>query len=366
LAFRETETVSSRDLVELLDGMGCDYYSNTSVLCTFFGGALPASELYRALPVYADVVRNPRLSPDWLEESRLACLQEVEALEDDLPGKVMQRLKMLQYGEPWGRQAEGTVESLRCITIDEIRDFVRSHYDSEGAIISVAGKFDFDELRDCVGQLFDGWTSQASHPPGEILPSVTGSEHISFPSQQTHIGIAWPGLPYSDESWHLARCAAGVLSDGMSSRLFREVREKRGLCYSVAANCHAVPGRGACFAYCGTTTEYSQQALDVIIGEIVRLQSGITEDELRRLKTQVRSGLIMQQESCRSRAGTLVNDSLLLGRLRSVDELSERIESLTLDEMNIYLSQNPAGPFNLVTLGEQPLELGSAVSTANA
>ncbi len=366
LAFRETTTINSRQLVERLDGLGCDYYSNTSVLCTFFGGALPASELYAALPVYADVVRNPKLGTQWLEESRLACLQEVEALEDDLPGKVMQLLKTLHYGDPWGRLPEGTAGALQSITLQEIRDFVAAHYSPQGAIISVAGKFEFDELCQRIGELFGSWDNPAAVPGQEALPSETGSAHISFPSQQTHIGIAWPSLAYSDENWHLARCAIGVLSDGMSSRLFREVREKRGLCYSVMANSHAVPGRGACFAFCGTTTEFAQQALDVMLAEINRMQEGVTADELRRLKTQVRSGLIMQQESCRGRAGTLVNDSLLLGRLRSVDELSERIAATTLEEMNEWLALNPFGPFNLATLGEQPLEPDRAISTGNS
>lgn len=363
LAFRETESLDSRQLVETLDGLGCDYYSNTSVLCTFFGGALPASELYAALPVYAEVVQRPRLASTWLEESRAACEQEIEALEDDLAGKVMSRLKMVRYGDPWGRLPEGELAAVQSIRLDEIRSFVSQRYRPEGAIVAVAGQFSFPELRDRIGELFGDWRSASEDrsPAPASRPDLP--RHMAFPSKQTHIGLAWPGLPYRDPDWHVARCGIGVLSDGMSSRLFREVRERRGLCYTVMASCHAVPGVGATFAYCGTTTEVAQEALDVILSEVRRLQQGISADELERIKTQVRSGLIMQQESCRARVGSMVSDILMLGRLRSVDELSQKIHGLTVADVNRFLAAHPPGPFDLVTLGEQPLEMDRAIPT---
>ncbi len=365
-AFRETKTLSSRELVETLDLLGCDYYSSTSVMCTYFGGALPAVHLDQALPVYADVVMNPRLSEEWLEEARMSCIQEVESLEDDLPSKVMSLLRMHHYGDPWGRIPEGTVDSLETISLDEIKQFVSRSYVPRGTVIAVAGQFDFEKLRDQIGTLFGAWKNPAGESTNGFVTALTGLEsHIPFPSKQTHIGIAWPGVAYDDDDWFLARGAVGVLSDGMSSRLFREVREKRGLCYSVMASCHAIPGRGSCFGYCGTTTEAAQQALDVMLAEISRLQDGINEDELRRLKVQVRSGLIMQQESCRSRVGTMISDWLLLGRLRPVDEPGRRMEAITVDQMNRYLTAHPAGPFQLVTLGETPLEIARAVPTTH-
>jgi len=367
LAFRETESLSSRELVETLDLLGCDYYSSTSVMCTYFGGSLPAIHLAQALAVYADVVRNPKLSPAWLEEARLSCLQEVESLEDDLPSRVMSRLRMMEYGDPWGRVTEGTTESLQQITLDEIRKFVFDQYAPQGTIIAVAGQFDFESLRDLIGSLFGDWKNPATTAGGPTsLATAELEPHMEFPSKQTHIGLAWPGEPYDSDDWFRSRCAVGVLSDGMSSRLFREVRERRGLCYSVMASCHAIPGRGSCFGYCGTTTDAAQQALDVMIAEITRLKEGITPQELARLKVQVRSGLIMQQESCRSRVGTMISDWLLLGRLRPVDEPGRRIAALTVEQINSYVSDHPAGPFNLVTLGETPLGLTGAIPTTQA
>lgn len=362
LAFRETVNLDSRQLVEALDGLGCDYYSNTSVLSTFFGGALPAEDLGRVLEIFADVVRRPRLDSRWLEESRQTCLQEIEASEDDLAGKVMSRLRLEHYGDPWGRRAEGTASSVGSISLEQIRRFVATRYIPAGAIVAVAGQFEFDWLRDHVGALFGDWSgpqADAAATAGSVHEA--GAVHLPHASKQTHIGIAWPGLAYSDPEWPLMRSAIGVLSDGLSSRLFREVRERRGLCYAVSASCHAVPGQGACFAYCGTTTEAAQEALEVIVAEIEGLKHGITADELRRLKVQVRSGLIMQQESCRARVATLISDQLLLGRLRAVDELGRQIEAITLDQLNGFLAARDFGPFHLVTLGEHSLELDRAV-----
>jgi predicted Zn-dependent peptidase len=118
--------------------------------------------------------------------------------------------------------------------------------------------------------------------------------------------------------------------------------------------------------YCGTTTDNAQQSLDVLVEQFQLLSRGISEEELQRLKVQIRSGLIMQQESCRARVGNLAGDVLHLGHVRTLDEVSERINGLTTAGINEWLRAHPPGPFDVVTLGEQPLELRDGIPTASA
>lgn len=365
MVFRGGGEYDNRGLVEKLESLGCDYFSSTSIYHSFFGGAMPATGLLEALGVYADVLRRPQLPEDQLEDGRMTCLQEIHSLEDDLSSRVMLELRRRFYGDPLGRHAEGVIEHVNQIALADIRSFYASCYQPRDAVIAVAGKLEWPQLLDRVTALFSDWTGRpVSDPP--TVPPEHGVCHIPFSSHQTHIGIAWPCVPYNHPEYYLARGAVGVLSDGMSSRLFREVRDRRGLCYTVSANLHSLRTEGSVVCYCGTTTDNAQQSLDVLVEQFQLLSRGISEEELQRLKVQIRSGLIMQQESCRARVGNLAGDVLHLGHVRTLDEVSERINGLTTADINEWLRAHPPGPFDVVTLGEQPLELRDGIPTASA
>jgi predicted Zn-dependent peptidase len=142
----------------------------------------------------------------------------------------------------------------------------------------------------------------------------------------------------------------------MSSRLFTEVREKRGLCYTVYAMCHTIKNHGCVLTYAGTTTERAQETLDVMLAEIRRLGDGVLEEELKRLKARIKTGLIMQQESSSSRSVSMASDWHLLGRVRTLEELSDLLDQVNTEAINDYLSANPPGQFKVITLGQQALD----------
>jgi predicted Zn-dependent peptidase len=152
------------------------------------------------------------------------------------------------------------------------------------------------------------------------------------------------------------------MSDGMGSRLFTEVREKRGLCYSVAASCHTLKDRGSVLCYAGTTTDRAQETLDVLVAELRQLSQGIHADELARLKARIKSSLIMQQESSTSRSGSIAGDWYYLGRVRTLDELAAIIDGLTCESINRYLAANPPSDLRYVTMGQRALEIPDGIS----
>ena len=152
----------------------------------------------------------------------------------------------------------------------------------------------------------------------------------------------------------------------MSSRLFSEVREKRGLCYSVFATSHTLREHARLLCYCGTMARRAQESLDVILAELDRMSQGVEQDELHRVKTKLKSKLIMQQESSASRSTAIAGDWYHLGRLQTVAELSARIEAINLDDVNRYLADNPLSPSAIVTLGSEPLETPDGISPSPA
>jgi len=355
MILRGSGDLTNRQFIEALEFNGVDHSSNVSVYNTNFGGSMLASQLHDTLALFATMLRQPLLPDDQLEDGRQVCFMEVAALEDELARRAILELRSRFYGDPDGRSCEGSFDSLKSITIEDIKSFHEQHYRPDETIVSVAGKFDWDALKDHVGSLLGDW---ASKPAATIhaTPPTRENHHISFPSEQTHIAIGYPALPYSSDDYFLNRGSVGVLSDGLSSRLFTEVREKRGLCYTVSASYHSLRDQGQVVCYSGTTTDRAQETLDVLIEQLTLLEKGIDEAELRRLQVQVRSSLIMQQESCRARAGAIAGDWMHLGRVRTLDEINDKISGLTVESVNQFLANQPPRDFVVVTLGAQSLE----------
>ena len=352
---------TNRQFVEALEDLGVDHSASVSNSHTSYGAAMLSTNLYEALTIHADLVRRPQLPPQQMPEGLQVCLQELRTIEDDLSQKMLIELRARHYPDPWGRSAYGTAESLSQTTMQHIREFHRNSYSPNGTIIGVAGKLDWPRLREQVDELFGDWEESAEQ---EIKETHANQEyfHIQHDSSQTHIGVAYSSVPYNSPDYYQARGAVGVLSDGMSSRLFTEIREKRGLCYSVFAAKHSLRDRGCVLCYAGTSTERAQQTLDVLIAELQRLSEGIQQDELDRLKARVKSALIMQQESSRARAGSIATDWFLLGRVQTLDEVGSLIDGLTCRSINDYLAKHPPAEFNVVTLGAQPLEMPRGIS----
>jgi predicted Zn-dependent peptidase len=362
---RGSGDLNSRQCLEALEELGADCSASVSTTHTNYGGKMPARSICDVLSIYANILRRPHLPNDQVEDGRQVCFQEIRSLEDELSQLTMMELKRRHFPEPLGRSAYGTMESVAAITLADIREHVEKTYRPNGLIISVAGNIQWEPLRDHVEKIMGDWQPQPDDPI-TLVQAIGGVHHIPHDSNQTHIALAYPSVPYQHEDYFLARGIVGVLSDGMSSRLFTEVREKRGLCYTVFASLFCLKKLGCVVCYAGTSADRAQETLDVIVSELDRLGQGIGIDELNRLKVQIRSSLVMSQESSRARAAAIAGDWYHLGRVRTLDELNDRINALTVDQLDDYVRRSPARDFNLVTLGPQPLEAPFGVSASPA
>ncbi len=288
-------------------------------------------------------------------------LQELRAVEDEPSQKAMLELRRHVYGEPWGRPSHGEIEAVEAISEGDIRRAYEAGFRPNGAIIGIAGKVDWPRLKDAVGRLFGDWRPRVEQPPASNS-HLERRRHIEQESNQTQVAIGYPSVPYRDPDYFQASGAVGVLSGGMSSRLFSEVREKRGLCYSVYASYHTLKDRAAVLCYAGTSADRAQESLDVTLGELTRLAEGIRPEELERLKARVKSNLIMQQESSSARSSAIARDWYHLGRVRTLDEVSSLVDGLSCQSINDYLAAHPPGDFTIITVGPQALEAPLGIS----
>jgi predicted Zn-dependent peptidase len=361
MALRGSGPRDSRQFVQDLENLGVERGESVSTSHTSFGGATLAKNLVPALEIMTDLIRRPHFPDDQLDAARLVAIQELRAIEDEPGQKVMLELRRHQYPEPWGRSSHGELPALEAIGLSDVQSYFAQHYHPNGTILGVAGHFDWERLKDQVGRLFSDWK-----PRKEAEPSTGNAfskrEHMHHESNQTQIGIGFTSLPYRHPDYFQAWGAVGVLSGGMSSRLFTEVREKRGLCYTVYATMHTLRDRGSVLCYAGTSSERAQETLDVTLSELVRLAQGIESDELSRLKARIKSSLIMQQESSSSRSGAIARDWYHLGQVRTLDEVGALVDALSCESINGYLAAHPPGDFTIVTLGPQPLEVPVGIS----
>lgn len=355
LVYRGAGPMDSRTLNDRLDGLGLQRHSMVSSGHTSFGGALLGDNLLEAVKLHAEILQRPRLEPDQFEACRQLALQGLESLDDDPREKISLLTQEYYLPEPINRPVPGRREDLQALTTREVKRYVADHFTPQGTILAAAGKVDFDALREVIEATFGNWHGM---PADTItLPSCPiKSHHQPYEGAQVHIGLMYPSVNYVHADYFKALAAVGVLSGGMGSRLFTEVREKRGLCYAVGAAHKVIGTVGAVQCYVGSSPEKAQEALDVTLAELRKLAEGITANELDRVKVGLRASLIMQGEASSARVMAAARDYYYLGRVRSLDEIEAAVLALTVDEVVAFAGAFPPEKLTVVTIGPKELQ----------
>jgi predicted Zn-dependent peptidase len=340
-----------------LDNLGVSHGESARTLHTSIAAATLGRNLVPALELFADIVLRPHLDDAEVEPIRALALQNLRSLEDDPGSKVIYELRRRHFPDPWGRPAPGTPESIAALSPDDLREFYGRSYRPNGAILGVAGALDWPALRDAVGALFAAWPAHPA-PPVQERPTGPSRDHIVRETQQIQIALAYPSATADSPDFYRALAATTILGGYSSARLFTEVREKRGLCYSVYATYESQPGRAAVICHAGTATERAQETLDVTLAEVHLLRrEGIAADELETLRAGLKSSLIMQQESSISRSGSLATDWFYLGRVRAMQEISDALDALTPASVSEYAAGQDLDAMTILTLGPNALRL---------
>jgi len=352
--FRGAGDKNSRQLSDALDGLGLHRASSVVSSHITIGAALEAGNLAEAIDLYADIILRASLEEDQFELARHLAVDSVLALDDDPRQNVMLKLREQFYPSPLGRSTVGDIDELKTLTAQKTREIIKDKFNLSQTIFTVAGKYDFEAVCQQVESLFE--TEQSKELPVVTIGSKAGKyRHLDNDGAQVHIGLMTSTVGPADDDYYNARVAISVLSGGMSARLFTEVREKRGLCYAIGARYHGLKEAAGIACYAGTTPEKAQETLDVITAEFNRLGEGISEEEIKRAKIGLTSSLILQSESSSSRAGAIGSDYYILGRVRSLDEIKNKIEQTTVDSVLAFLRNNKFEDFTVVTIGPKEI-----------
>jgi predicted Zn-dependent peptidase len=364
LLFKGTKTRTARDIAETFDAVGGDLNAFTAKEHTAFYARVLDRDLPMAVEHLCDMLQHSAIRASDLDAERTVILEEIN-MHEDAPDELVHDLFMerLWPGDPLGRPVLGTVGTVQAMSRDQVRRFWKRHYVPGNFVVSAAGNLDHDQLEELVTSFMD--TETPGPGRGTVVRSqgqpplpVAGAHVRRRDTEQSHICLGTAGLSRSDPR----RFAYGVVNDavggGMSSRLFQEIREKRGLVYSVFSYHSMFAHTGAFVVYAGTAPSRAQEVTELIVRELEQVaEKGLTDEELERAKSHMRGSLVLSVEDTSARMNRLGKSEIAHGEVITLDEVLERIDAVTAEDAREVAEEVLNRPRSLTVIG--PFEDGA-------
>lgn len=333
MVFKGTERRTARQLAQEMDAIGGQVNAYTTKEHTCFYARSLDKHLDISLDILSDMLFHSRFAQEDVETERGVVLEEIGMYEDSPEDLVSERLAAAVYkGSPLARPILGTQATLAPMTGEWLAQWQREHYRPGALVAALAGSFtpqQVDRLRDCLAQLEPGPVAQTK--PAAYRPAVTARKKAI---EQNHLILAFPSLTYLDERRPQLLLLNALLGGGCSSRLFQELREKRGLCYTVYSYVSDHADAGFLGVYAALNREQEGQALDAMRALVCDLADhGPTQEELDRVREQAKANLLMGAESIQSRMSQLGASALLYGKVRETDELLAQYDAVTRQQL---------------------------------
>ena len=333
MAFKGTKRRSAWDIVTAIEDRGGDLNATTTTETTGYTAHVLKDDWATALDVIADIVTEPVFDPHEMERERGVILQEIAAAQDDPVDVVYEQADRLAFaGHPLGRPVLGEREVIIRARPADLDAFRARHYGAERMVLAAAGNIDHDALTAAAQRLL-GHLGAVEPLRREKPVFRPGSAIVTRPQEQAHIVLAWPFPGYRDDAVWPAQVASAVLGGGMSSRLFQELRERRGLCYATHAQHMAFEDGGILYLYAATAPEQAEEARALMTEIALSLRDGPTEAELSRARALARAQSVMNLESATARASQLASHWFVWGRVRPMREILARIDAITAGEV---------------------------------
>lgn len=333
MAFKGTGSRNARQIAEAIEDVGGDLNAATSVEHTGYFARVLKEDVALAADILSDILQNSVLDQKELDREQQVIVQEIGAARDNPDDHVFDLFQSAAYpNQPIGRTILGTIESVKSFGPDAIRAYMDRNYVGDRMVLCAAGNVHHDALVDIANDRFHGLkASGAPDPQGARYTG--GEERVLSDHEQAHIVLGFEGRAYNSDGFYAAQILASILGGGMSSRLFQEVREKRGLCYSVYAFHWAFADSGIFGVAASTGEAEVADLMPVLVEELRKATETITDEEVIRVRNQIRAGLLMSLESPSSRAGQLARQQILWGRTIPLQETVDRINRITADRV---------------------------------
>lgn len=354
MLFKGTPSRTAKIISEVIEDAGGHMNAYTGRETTAYYIHILKDHTDLALDVLADMVQNSIFPEDELERERAVILQEIHMYEDTPDDVVFERAQMTAYpNQALGASGLGTIEIVNKIQRNDLKDYISKRYTSDKIVLSAAGAVDHDEFVRKVEALFSsvGSAQKASDfiSPAKYNPSAS---LVEKPTEQAHLVLGFQGLSYSDPRYSTMRILSSILGGGTSSRLWQEIREKRGLVYAIHSFRDSYSDDGQFGVYAGTSPENLTELVPIILDEIINIQKGISEQELVRAKNQIISGARMAREKVMSRVDQQGRYMLNHGRPFYLSELTESVNKVSMKDVTDLARMVFSTPLLLSAVGQ--------------
>ncbi len=338
LLFRGTsKRVTAKEISEAIEGVGGSLNGGTDKELTLYWGRVAQPNFLLALDVLADMLLNSKLDVEDIEKERQIIIEEMHMTKDS-PSQQVHMLvdEILWPGHPLGRDIAGTKQSMATISRDMMTGYLENKYLPGNTVISISGNIQHQEAVDAVSQVTGGWTNSKSCPDYPAYEEQTNPRLLleKRDTEQVHLCLALPGLSLLDSRRYTLGLLNVILGEGMSSRLFTEIRDKLGLAYSIHSYIDHFLDSGAVTVYAGVEPKNLPVAVKAITEQLSKLKEPISEPELSKAKELSKGRLLLRMEDTRSVTGWMGGQEALTGEILSVDQVVANIEAITTDQLN--------------------------------
>jgi predicted Zn-dependent peptidase len=331
MAFKGTKRRTARQIAETIEAVGGDLNAATSVESTGYFARVLKADVSLALDVLSDILSEPTFDPEELKREQNVIVQEIGATEDAPDDLVFDRLQEIAFpGQPVGRSILGTPETVRSFTPARLRSYLARNYRGPDMIVAAAGAVSHQQVVAEAEARFASFAGSAGPQP-EAATFSGGTRVETRDLEQVHIAMALHGVPVKDASLHSLQVFTNVLGGGMSSRLFQEVRENRGLCYTISAFHMPYSDTGLFGLYAGTDEADAPELMRVVIDQIGNATETLNQAEVNRAKAQMKAGLLMALESSEARVAQIARQMLAYGRPIPLEEIVAKVDAVTVE-----------------------------------
>ena len=327
---------TSQEISEAIEGVGGVFNAATDRELTSYWCKVPIAHLPLALDVMADIVREPLFEPEEVEKERLVILEEL-SMSNDIPSYRADLLidEVMWPNQPLGRDVGGSKESVTGVSRDSIMEYMQRQYTSPNLVVSVAGNISHEEVVDAISLHFRDWTSHGAGSwfGAEDSQSAPAMKLENRKTEQAHLCIAVKGISSLHPDRYALDLLNTVLGEGMSSRMFLDLREKQSLVYDVHTTSTHLRDCGAFATYAGVDPKNARRAIDSVLRELNRAKDLIPDEELHKAKEFLKGRLVLRMEDSRSVAAWLGAQEILLDDIRTVDEVLARVDAITPEDV---------------------------------
>ncbi|MGO8915700.1 MAG: M16 family metallopeptidase [Stellaceae bacterium] len=351
MAFKGTERRSALDIAAEIEAVGGHLNAYTSREHTAYYAKVLKENVPLAVDILADILQRSVFDPKELERERTVILQEIGQANDTPDDIIFDLFQERAFpDQAMGRPVLGRADIIRRIDRDTVAGYMRRHYAASGMLLAAAGNVDHRELVRLAEAAFAGLpASRIAH--SEPARYVGGELREERDLEQVHVVLGFPGFPFGDADYYAASVVSSALGGGMSSRLFQEIREKRGLVYAIYSFTHAYSDGGLFGVYAGTGEEEVEELMPVLCDEIRKLSLGLEPAELERARAQLKAGLLMSLESTTARCEQQAAHMLVFGRPLDMAEMVSRIDAVDAGAVARVARRIRTAPPTLTVLG---------------